>query len=122
MLRGNREDFLATASDHMGAQLGAAVGLAELLRDRGRSFNAGVRNKVIELLALELVEADQVISDFLLVAKSDLGELTIDNEHVDLWEAVDVAAHGWASSQQAKLAVGGNSVARGDRDLIARIV
>ena len=122
MLRGNREDFLATASDHMGAQLGAAVGLAELLRDRGRSFNAGVRNKVIELLALELVEADQVISDFLLVAKSDLGELTIDNEHVDLREAVDVAAHGWSSSQQAKLAVGGNSVARGDRDLIARIV
>jgi EAL domain-containing protein (putative c-di-GMP-specific phosphodiesterase class I) len=102
--------------------LDAAVGLAELLRDRTRDFNAGVRNNVIELLALELAVADQVVDDLLLATKADLTELAIGAEHVDLRRVVEDAVGDFVTSDLARLTVSGNAVARANPQLVGRIV
>ncbi|MEX0796108.1 MAG: hypothetical protein WD274_05395, partial [Acidimicrobiia bacterium] len=55
-----------TDAIHLPNPLESAVGLANLLHDRTRDFNAGVRNQVIEMLSLELTEADHVVQDLLM--------------------------------------------------------
>ncbi len=115
-----RDDVLTTNPDQMSNPLTAALGLAELLRDRTRDFNSGVRNKVIELLTTELVEAGQIVDDLLMESSPDLGELTV--VQVDLRPVVDDAVAGFAASRRAKLTVSGNAVARAHPRLVNRIV
>ncbi|MGH8873006.1 MAG: EAL domain-containing protein [Acidimicrobiia bacterium] len=121
-LRRKKDAFLDAASHHINTPLAAVVGFSELLRDRTRDFNAGVRNEIIELLAIQAVETSHVVDDLLIAARFDLDEMELDSAAVDLRAVVETATHDWASNQRSRLTVSGNAVARADGHWVTHIV
>src|SRR3970282_1387517 len=111
-LRRKKDAFLDAASHHINNPLAAVVGFSELLRDRTRDFSAGVRNEIIELLAIQALETSHVVDDLLIAARFDLDERELDSAAVDLRAVVETATHDWASNQRSRLVVSGNAVAR----------
>ncbi|MGH8914120.1 MAG: EAL domain-containing protein [Acidimicrobiia bacterium] len=121
-LRRQKDAFLEAASHHINNPLAAVVGFSELLRDRSRDFNAGVRNEIIELLALQANETAHVVNDLLIAARVDLDDMELESSVVDLRAVVENATHEWASNQRARLTVAGNAVARADGHWVTQIV
>jgi EAL domain-containing protein (putative c-di-GMP-specific phosphodiesterase class I) len=102
--------------------LESAVGLAKLLHDRTRDFNAGVRNQVIELLSLELTEADHVVQDLLMSLRTDLGDLVDGIEQIELRKVVDQVAQELATSRHIRVSVKGDAAVRADAQVATHIV
>jgi EAL domain-containing protein (putative c-di-GMP-specific phosphodiesterase class I) len=102
--------------------LESAVGLAKLLHDRTRDFNAGVRNQVIEMLSLELTEADHVVQDLLMSLRADFGDLTDSIEQIDLRKVVDQVAQELATSRHIRVSVRGDAAVRADVDVATHII
>jgi len=102
--------------------LESAVGLAKLLHDRTRDFNAGVRNQVIEMLSLELTEADHVVQDLLMSLRTDLGDLTESIEQIDLRKVVDQVAQELATSRHIRVSVRGDAAVRANVDVATHII
>ncbi|MEX2252358.1 MAG: EAL domain-containing protein [Acidimicrobiia bacterium] len=121
-LRQDKDDFLAAASEYITTPLSAVVGYAELLGDRSRDFNAGVRNQFIELLAIQARETMHLVDDLLIAARFDLGGTVVADDEVNLRDAVEAATQDWASKQRAKLSVSGNALAKGDGKWVIQIV
>jgi EAL domain-containing protein (putative c-di-GMP-specific phosphodiesterase class I)/anti-sigma regulatory factor (Ser/Thr protein kinase) len=117
-----RGEFLRSAYHHIHDPIEAIVGFSELLRDRNRDFSAGVRNEVIELLAIQAQEASQIADDLLIAATLDHDHLDIDTSGVDLRGVVEQATKGWASHQMLRLTVSGNALARADARWVTHIV
>jgi len=113
-LRHKKDAFLAAASHHIRTPLSAVVGFSELLRDRTRDFSAGVRNEVIELLAIEADETANVVDDLLAAARYDLGELELSEVELEVRDILDVATSDWAAKQRMRLTITGNAVIVGD--------
>src|SRR3970040_2607049 len=67
-LRRQKDLFLNAASHHINNPLAAVVGFSEILRDRARDLSAGVRNEIIELLAIQANETAQVVAGLLIAA------------------------------------------------------
>ena len=121
-LRQQKDAFLEAASHHINNPLAAVVGFSELLRDRSRDFSAGVRNEIIELLAIQAGETSHVVNDLLIAARFDLDDMELDSVAVDLRAVVENATHDWASHQRTRLTVSGNAVARADGHWVTQIV
>ncbi len=121
-LRQIKSDFLSAASHYINTPLSAMVGFAELLRDRSRDSSAGVRNQLIELLAIQAEETARVVRNLLTSAQLDMGELTFESELVDLQEAAGAAASNWEANQRARLVVTGNAVAVADQARVVQIL
>lgn len=102
--------------------LESAVGLAQLLHDRTRDFNAGVRNQVIEMLSLELTEADHVVQDLLMSLRTDLGDLTDSIEQIELRKVVDQVAQELATSRHIRVSVRGDAAVRADVEVATHII
>ena len=121
-LRQSKDDFLAAASLYITTPLSAVLGYAELLGDRSRDFNAGVRNQFIELLAIQARETTHIVDDLLIAARFDLGTTVVAEDEVNLRDVVESATHDWASNQRSRLSVSGNAVAKGDSKWAIQIV
>lgn len=121
-LRKKKDQFLSGASHHLNTPLSAVVGFAELLSDKARSFNAVVRNEIIEQLGVQANKAGHVAEDLLIAARSDMDELTPDVTEVSLRDIVEEATRSWSGSDLGRLHISGEGVAQGDRSRIAQIV
>ena len=121
-LRRQKDLFLNAASHHINNPLAAVVGFSEILRDRSRDLSAGVRNEIIELLAIQASETAQVVADLLIAARFDLADIEIESAAVDLRAVVENATHDWASQQRARLTVSGNAVANADGHWVTQVV
>jgi EAL domain-containing protein (putative c-di-GMP-specific phosphodiesterase class I) len=121
-LRRQKDLFLNAASHHINNPLAALVGFSEILRDRSRDLSAGVRNEIIELLAIQANETAQVVADLLIAARFDLADIEIDSAAVDLRAVVENATQDWASQQRARLTVSGNAVASADGHWVTQVV
>jgi EAL domain-containing protein (putative c-di-GMP-specific phosphodiesterase class I) len=121
-LRRQKDIFLNAASHHINNPLAALVGFSEILRDRSRDLSAGVRNEIIELLAIQANETAQVVADLLLAARFDLADMEVETAAVDLRTVVEKATHDWASLHRARLTVSGNAVADADGHWVTQVV
>lgn len=111
-----------TNAFHLPNPLESAVGLAKLLHDRTRDFNAGVRNQVTEMLSLELTEADHVVQDLLMSLRTDLGDLTDSIDQIDLRKVVDQVAQELATSRHIRVSVRGDAAVRAEVDVATHII
>ena len=117
-----KDAFLSAASYHIGTPLAAVVGLSELLANRTRDFSAGVRNEMIDLLAIQARETEHVVNNVVVAARLDMGELEADAEPVDLRAVVETATQDWTRTQRTRLTVTGDVEARGDVKWVTQIV
>jgi EAL domain-containing protein (putative c-di-GMP-specific phosphodiesterase class I)/nitrogen-specific signal transduction histidine kinase len=121
-LQHKKEDFLAAASHHINTPLTGVVGLAQLLQDRTRDLNAGVRNEIIDLLAIQAQETAHVVDDILVAARSDLGELIVFDDQVDLRRIVENAISGLGSTLRSRITIRGHGMAHADHKWAEHII
>lgn len=122
ILSRERDRFMQAVSHHLNTPLAAVLGFAELLRDRARSFNAGARNEIIEMLAIQAEEMDKVVNDLIVSTRLRLGELTVLRDDVDLRPVLDDVVRSWQAPDRARLTVVGDAVATGDAKWIGHIM
>lgn len=113
-LRRKKDAFIAAASHHIRTPLASVVGFSELLRARSRDFNAGVRHEVTELLALEAKETANVADDLLAAARSDLGQMEMSEDEIEVRDVIDSVASDWVATQRMRLTITGAAVVLGD--------
>ncbi|HEY4607464.1 MAG TPA: EAL domain-containing protein, partial [Acidimicrobiia bacterium] len=121
-LHRKKEVFLAAASHHINTPLTGVVGLAELLQDRTRDLNGGVRNEIIDLLAIQARETAHVVDDILVAARSDFGELIVIEDQVDLRRIVERAISGLGSALRSRITIRGHAVTNADHKWVEHII
>ncbi|MCL1692471.1 MAG: ATP-binding protein [Actinomycetia bacterium] len=88
----SKDQFVATISHELRTPLTAVVGIAEELRDSNGSIDNEERQELLGLVADQGLEVSRIVEDLLIVARSDAGNLIINNQPVDLGaEAIKVA-------------------------------
>ncbi|MGH8945108.1 MAG: EAL domain-containing protein [Acidimicrobiia bacterium] len=121
-LRQAKDRFLNGASHHLNTPLTAVLGFSQLLNDGHRRFTASERSELIELLTIQAEEASHVAEDMLIAARSDMTELTLESEPVDLRSSIERSVQGWDGSELARLEITGNAIALGDSVRISQMI
>lgn len=101
-----KDVFVATVSHELRNPLTGVMGLAEELRDRFAEFGDGERHDLITLIAHQAAEMMWLVDDLLVAARSDVGEVAIVPEAVDVSrQLADMVASGhqitWDLPEQA---------------------
>ena len=79
-----KDVFVATVSHELRNPLTGVMGLAEELRDRFAEFGDRERHDLITLIAHQAAEMTWLVDDLLVAARSDVGEVAIVPETVDV--------------------------------------
>ncbi len=79
-----KDVVVATVSHELRHPLTGVMGLAEELRDRFEEFGPEERRDLITLIAHEAAEMTSLIEDLLVAVRSDVGEVAIAPENVDV--------------------------------------
>lgn len=79
-----KDVVVATVSHELRHPLTGVMGLAEELRDRFEEFGAEERRDLITLIAHEAAEMTSLVDDLLVAVRSDVGEVAIALENVDV--------------------------------------
>lgn len=79
-----KDAFVATVSHELRNPLTGVMGLAEELRDRFSEFGDRERHDLITLIAHQAAEMRWLVDDLLVAARSDVGEVAVVPEPVDV--------------------------------------
>lgn len=79
-----KDEFVATVSHELRNPLAGVIGLAEELRDRFAEFGDGERHDLITLIAHQAAEMVWLVDDLLVAARSDIGDVVVVPENVDI--------------------------------------
>jgi EAL domain-containing protein (putative c-di-GMP-specific phosphodiesterase class I)/signal transduction histidine kinase len=118
----NKAAFLAAVSHHINTPLTGVVGLTQLLQDRTNDFNAGVRNEIIDLLAIQAQETAHVVDDILVAGRADFGEMIVIEDKVDLRRIVEEAITGLGSTVRSRITIRGSAMAHADHKWVEHII
>lgn len=86
--------FVATVSHELRNPLAGVVGLAEEMRDRFEDFADAERHDLITLIAHQAAEMSSIVEDLLVAARSDVGEVAVVPELVEVTEQLTGATAG----------------------------
>nr|MBO2500559.1 PAS domain S-box protein [Acidimicrobiia bacterium] len=88
-----KDVFVATVSHELRNPLTGIVGLAEELRDGYQEFGEQERHDLITLIAHQAAEMTALVEDLLVAVRSDVGEVAVVPENVDVVaQLADLAA------------------------------
>ena len=85
----SKDEFVATVAHELRTPLTAVVGLAEELRSSHQLFNLAETEEFIGMIADQSHEVATIVEDLLVVARSDIGKVTVVSREVDLQGAVE---------------------------------
>jgi signal transduction histidine kinase len=85
----SKDEFVATIAHELRTPLTAVVGLSEELRSSHQAFNLAEMKEFIEMIADQSHEVASIVEDLLVVARADIGKVTVVSEEVDLHRAVE---------------------------------
>ena len=80
----SKDEFLASVSHELRTPLTAVVGFTELLRDSGGSLDVSEQEAMIDCIAREALDIANIVEDLLVVARAEIGELTVVRIPVDV--------------------------------------
>ena len=85
----SKDEFVATIAHELRTPLTAVVGLSEELRSSHQVFNLAEMKEFIEMIADQSHEVASIVEDLLVVARADIGKVTVVSEDVDLHRVVE---------------------------------
>lgn len=85
----SKDQFVATIAHELRTPLTAVVGLAEELRSSHQLFSLAETGEFIGMIADQSHEVASIVEDLLVVARSDIGKVTVVAEEVDLHRVVE---------------------------------
>ena len=80
----SKDEFLASVSHELRTPLTAVVGFAEVLQDSGESLGVAEQEAMINSIAREALDIANIVEDLLVVARAEIGELTVVRVPVDV--------------------------------------
>jgi signal transduction histidine kinase len=108
----SKDEFVATIAHELRTPLTAVVGLSEELRTSHQVFNLAETEEFIGMIADQSHEVSAIVEDLLVVARSDIGKITVTSQEVDLQRAVEAVlaeTNHLRTSATRSISLGGDS-------------
>jgi signal transduction histidine kinase/EAL domain-containing protein (putative c-di-GMP-specific phosphodiesterase class I) len=121
-MRAAKDEFLAAVAHELRTPLTAVVGFAETLRDESRHLSARDREEVVDILADQATHTAAIVEDLLVFARSNVGDLRIRIEPVQLRDLVERVTVPWASSTPSRLTVRGDAHVEADPFRLRQVI
>ena len=90
----SKDEFVASISHELRTPLTAIVGLAQSLADPTNSLATTESTEFIQIIAEQSAEMSAIVQDLLVVARTDIGQVTIRPIDIDLRVEVDASIRG----------------------------
>ncbi len=84
----SKDTFLASVSHELRTPMTAVLGLASELADQTRRFDESETRELCEIIAEQTTEVSEMLEDLLVAARTEIGNVTIKTQAVDLAETV----------------------------------
>lgn len=122
-LVGAKDEFVASVSHELRTPLTAVVGLTQELREGYSGFDAGEVAEFLDLIADQSAEVTAIVHDLLVVARSDIGRLSVELGDVDLRKSIAAVLRVLPKPEQSTVAVAGAApVAQADETRVRQIL
>lgn len=118
----SKDEFVASISHELRTPLTAIVGLAQSLVDPTNSLATTESTEFIQIIAEQSAEMSAIVQDLLVVARSDIGQVTIRPIDVDLRVEVDASIRGLRSDRRGDLLISGAAAASADPVRVRQII
>ena len=118
----SKDEFVASISHELRTPLTAIVGLAQSLADPTNALASTDSTEFIQIIAEQSAEMSAIVQDLLVVARSDIGQVTIRPIDVDLRVEVDASIRGLRSDRRGDLQVTGAAAASADPVRVRQII
>ena len=118
----SKDEFVASISHELRTPLTAIVGLAQSLADPTNSLATKESTEFIQIIAEQSAEMSAIVQDLLVVARSDIGQVTIRPVDVDLRVEVDASIRGLRSDRRGDFQITGAAGASADPVRVRQII
>ncbi len=119
----SKDEFIASVSHELRTPLTTVVGLADELRSRPDDFDPEEQQEFHRLLAEQSAEVSDIVEDLLVVARADIGKVSIQQAEIDLGPEIDSVLRGFADGDRVLVEGGDNGVAVwADRTRLRQVV
>jgi signal transduction histidine kinase len=118
----SKDEFVASISHELRTPLTAIVGLVQSLADPANSLATSESAEFIQIIAEQSAEMSAIVQDLLVVARSDIGQVTIRPIEVDLSVEVDASIRGLRSDRREDVQITGAGTAMADPVRVRQII
>ena len=123
-LEAAKSDFIATVSHELRTPMTAVYGAARTLLRPDVELSPGRRSELLNMIATQSERLAQITEEVLLASKLDRGEVTVEQERVDVSELARETVDAMATHLECPVTLDAPApaYARGDRDRIQQIL
>lgn len=118
----SKDEFIASISHELRTPLTAVLGLAESMTDPNGKLDAHEVEEFIRIIAEQSAEMSAIVQDLLVVARSEIGRVTIRLERMNLVAEVETAIRGLGPERRADLTIIGQAEALADPIRVRQII
>jgi signal transduction histidine kinase len=118
----SKDEFIASISHELRTPLTAIVGLAQSLADPANSLATTDSAEFIQIIAEQSAEMSAIVQDLLVVARTDIGQVTIRPIEVDLRVELDASIRGLRFDRRDGLQITGKAAAMADPSRVRQII
>ncbi len=118
----SKDEFVASISHELRTPLTAIVGLAQSLADPTNPTASTDSTEFIQIIAEQSAEMSAIVQDLLVVARTDIGQVTIRPIDIDLRVEVDASVRGLPSDRRGDLQIKGVAAANADPVRVRQII
>ena len=118
----SKDEFIASISHELRTPLTAVVGLAESLVENGSSDLPAETREFIQIIAEQSGEMAAIVQDLLVVARTDIGRVTIRPERIDLLAETQTANRGMRWDGREAPEITGTATALADPLRVRQII
>ena len=118
----SKDEFIASISHELRTPLTAIVGLAQSLADPANSLATTDSAEFIQIIAEQSAEMSAIVQDLLVVARTDIGQVTIRPIEVDLRVELDASIRGLRFDRRDGLQITGEAAAMADPSRVRQII
>jgi signal transduction histidine kinase len=118
----SKDEFIASISHELRTPLTAVLGLAESMSDPKGKLDATEVREFIKIIAEQSAEMSAIVQDLLVVARSEIGSVTIRPERLDLVAEVATALRGLGPDRRTDLTISGRAGALADPIRVRQII
>lgn len=119
---GARDRIVASVSHELRTPLTAASGLAAELIDRWPTFADDERRALLEMVRSQTDEAVSIVDDLLVAARSELGQMSLLSQRIELRSQVEGVLSGLGGDYEAITVTGINPSVIGDPVRVRQVV
>jgi signal transduction histidine kinase len=118
----SKDEFIASISHELRTPVTAILGMAETLRERREDLSDQEAVELVAVIAEQSGELAAIVSDLLVAARADIGQLHVNAERVDLRQETEAVLRGLSRTHHMDVPIDGDATAIADPLRLRQIV